>query len=242
MSQWIAADVRAAGRGVGVADREVDRAVDLLVEADVLREALDARVAADPELAEPARALVGVERLEQEVLAGRGAIASTIRPCSKTKPDARDLVAEVDRRELAEGDLALGRVLDRRVEDLAARHVDVAVVDRPAAAGERERQVGPLADDPHLVGRVEDRGDPGHPPRLGVPVEQHGAEDELLVLRERHPRLLGRGVRRVLADHPRHLHRHLPAAERLDPLLQELAALVRRGRSPRGRSRAPRSR
>ena len=39
--------------------------------ADVLHEALDARVAADAELAEPARALVGVERLDQELLARR---------------------------------------------------------------------------------------------------------------------------------------------------------------------------
>ena len=47
--------------------------------------------------------------------------ASTIRPRSNDEPDARDLVPVVDRRELAEGDLALDRVLDGRVEHLAAR-------------------------------------------------------------------------------------------------------------------------
>ena len=137
-----AADVRAAGRGVGVADREVDRAVDLLVEADVLREALDPRVAADPELAEPPRALVGVERPEQELLAVGGARLDD--PAAlEHEPHPGDLVAEVDRRELAEGDLALGRVLDRRVEDLAAGHVDVPVLDRAACgpASESVRSV-----------------------------------------------------------------------------------------------------
>ena len=135
-------------------------------------------------------------------------------------------MAEVQRRELAEGDLSLGRVLDRRVEDLPARHVDVPVVDGAAAARQRKRQVGALADDADLARGVEPSGDRAHPPRLGIPVEQHGAEDEVLVLGERHPRLLRRGVRRVLADHPRHLHPHLPPAERLHPLLEEAAALV----------------
>ena len=52
--------------------REVDRAADLLVEQDLLREAVDAVVGADPELAEPARALVGVEHLDQELLVALG--------------------------------------------------------------------------------------------------------------------------------------------------------------------------
>ena len=92
-------------------------------------------------------------------------------------------MAEVDGRELAEGDLALGRVLDRRVEDLAAGHVDVPVVDGPRRpASESVRSVrsptirtSSAASNTAAIAR--------HPPRLGVPVEQDGAEDELLVLR-----------------------------------------------------------
>src|SRR5438046_6218859 len=52
------AHVLAAVDRVGAADREVDGAADLLVEAHVARVALDRRVAADPELAQTARALV----------------------------------------------------------------------------------------------------------------------------------------------------------------------------------------
>ena len=62
-----------------------------------------------------------------------------------------ELVTEVDRGELGERDLSFGRVLHRRVEDLAARHVDVAVVDGARPPGERQRQVGPGADDPHRL-------------------------------------------------------------------------------------------
>ena len=47
-------------------------AVDLLVEEGVLHVPGDPRVAADPELTEPSRALVLVERREQEVLVGVG--------------------------------------------------------------------------------------------------------------------------------------------------------------------------
>src|SRR4051812_40382406 len=64
------ARVRATRERVRVADGEMHGAVDLLVERDVLHVALDARVAADAELAEPARPLVGIERLDQELLAG----------------------------------------------------------------------------------------------------------------------------------------------------------------------------
>src|SRR5690348_5015205 len=56
--------VRAADVREAVPKRQVDRAVDLLVEQRVLHEARDARVAADAELAEPARALVPVQHSE----------------------------------------------------------------------------------------------------------------------------------------------------------------------------------
>src|SRR5581483_6466037 len=122
------ARVRAARGGVRVADREMHGAVDLLVEPDVAHEALDARVAADAELAEPAGAFVRAARLDQELL---------VRPCARLddptafEHEARtfDLRPVVHGRELAELDHAVRRVLDGRVEDLSARHVDVTVVD-----------------------------------------------------------------------------------------------------------------
>ena len=170
--------------------------------------------------------MVRVERPDQEVLAARGRCLDN--PAMlEDEANARHLVAVVDRGKLGERDLAFDRVLDRRVEDLAARHVDVAIVHRSAAAGERERQVGPVADDSHLVGPSKISRDPGHPLELGVPVEENGAVDELLELRERQPRLLGGRIGRVLADHPRDIHRHLPAPERLETLLEKLSALVR---------------
>ena len=62
---------------------------------------------------------------------------------------------------------------------------------------------------------------------LGVPVEQHRVEDELLELVERHPGLLGRRGRRVFGDHPRHRHRHRPLAQRRRHLLRGRLPLVR---------------
>src|SRR5436190_1691697 len=65
--------VHAAGLGVARAQRQVERAADLLVEQDLLGAGLDPVVRADPELSEAAGAVVGVERLEQQLLAGVGA-------------------------------------------------------------------------------------------------------------------------------------------------------------------------
>ena len=84
----------------------MDRAVDLLVEADVPREALDSLVAADAELAEDACPCVRRERLQQEVLAGLGACVDDL-PAFEDEPHLRHLVPEVNGRELAEGHLAL---------------------------------------------------------------------------------------------------------------------------------------
>ena len=47
------------------------------------------------------------------------------------------------------------------------------VVHFAVAVRERERQVGVLADDAHLVRRVEPLEQPAHPLALGVPVAQH---------------------------------------------------------------------
>src|SRR5262245_23320695 len=60
--------VRSSHLGKAVAERQVDGAVDLLVEQRVLHVACDARVAADSELAEEPRSLVTVEDLVQERL------------------------------------------------------------------------------------------------------------------------------------------------------------------------------
>ena len=83
-------------------------------------------------------------------------------------------------RVLEEADDALGRVLDRAVEDLAAGHVRVAVVDLALASGEAEAEVGLGADDAHLIGLVEAILDPLHLLALRVPVEEDGAEEEVL--------------------------------------------------------------
>ena len=68
MSQWTALVVRPSGDRVGAAEREVDRAVHLLVEAHVPGVARDPRVAPDSELAQDARAVVRVKRRQEESL------------------------------------------------------------------------------------------------------------------------------------------------------------------------------
>ena len=73
MSQCTRGLVRAAGLGIGAAEREVDGAADLLVEEDRADRAVDAEVRADAELAEEAGAVVGVERRLQVGVAALGA-------------------------------------------------------------------------------------------------------------------------------------------------------------------------
>ena len=106
----------------------MDGAVHLLVEERVLHVAGDAGVAPDPELAEAARAFVDVERLDQVVLVrlGRGVDDHAAR---EREADTGDLAAPVDRREVAERDLTLGRVLDRAAEELASGQVGAQRVD-----------------------------------------------------------------------------------------------------------------
>src|ERR671937_3089393 len=100
--------VLASDRGEAGADREVDGAVDLLVEERVLHVALDPAVAADPELAEDARAVVAVELVEEDVLAARRRglddAAALI-----DHPHAFDLMRLVVGRELTEVDDSFGR-------------------------------------------------------------------------------------------------------------------------------------
>ena len=67
MSQWIAETFAPPRNVAAVAEREVDGSVHLFVEVDVPHVAVNAGVAADPELADAARAFVGVECFDQEV-------------------------------------------------------------------------------------------------------------------------------------------------------------------------------
>src|SRR5437764_555846 len=196
--------VLAAERREAGADREMHRAVDLLVEQRVLHVALDAGVAADPELAEDAGAVVAVERLEEDVLAaaGRGLDDAA---ASVDHPDSFDLVRLLEGRELGKVDDAFGRVLDRAEVDLATRQVRVAGVDLALAAFEAERQVRARADDPDLRGTVEPLLDLRHPLALGIPVAQAGPIEEVLELGERHPRVLGERRCRESAGDPRDL-------------------------------------
>src|SRR3954453_5328635 len=103
----------------------MDGPADLLVEQDLAGPGRDAVVGADAELAETAGTFVGVEHLDQEVLAllgrGVGDLAAL-----EAKANSGDLAPGVARRQV-EGDLALGRVLDRAREELAVRHVVLAV-------------------------------------------------------------------------------------------------------------------
>ena len=135
MSQWTAESFVAARLGVAHADRQVHRAADLLVEQDLLRAGGDAVVGADAELAEPARALVGVEHLDQEVLAllGRGVDDLAV---LEAEAHAGHLAAAVGGRE-RERDLAVRRVLDRAGEELAVGHVVLARAGDPGAARRR---------------------------------------------------------------------------------------------------------
>src|SRR5205814_3795367 len=103
--------VLAAERGEARADRQVDRPVDLLVEERVLDVPLDPGVAADPELAEDARPLVAVERLQQDVLAADRARIDHP-PAREDKPYALHLVRLLEDRKLRVMDDAFGRVLD----------------------------------------------------------------------------------------------------------------------------------
>ncbi len=210
---------------------------DLLVEERVLHMPLDARVAPDPELAQPACALVGVERAEQELLVARrrGVDDAT---ALEAEAHTRDLVAEVAGRILRVADRAFGRVLDRRIEDLPARHVRPQRIHLSLAPLQAEGQVGVGADDPHLGRSVEVLGDPRHRAPESLPVDEHGAVQEVLERRQRHPRILGDGRGRVVAADPGLLvaqvrlvvaaHRLLARAEPFARHVRAVAGVLRR--------------
>ena len=113
------------------------------------------------------------------------------RAALEPQPHAADLVPEVAGRILQVADEPFGRVLDRRVEDLAARHVRAERVDLPFAAGEAEGEIGLGADDPDCLGAVEVLGDALHPLPQRLPVDQDRAVEEVLEGRQRQSGVLG---------------------------------------------------
>src|SRR5918994_5618692 len=220
------ADVLAAdGREAGT-DGEVDRAVHLLVEERVLHVALDAGIAADPVLAEDPRALVTVELREERLLVARRRRLDDL-AALVAHPDVLDQIRLLVRGVLDEADRALGRLLDRAVEDLAAGHVRVAVVDLALAPREAESEIGLGAHDPDVIGLVEAILDPFHLLALSVPVEEDGAVEEVLERLVRQAGLLGEGGAGEAAGHPRDLHPQ-PPLEELRVGLVERVALLRR--------------
>ena len=72
----------------------------------------DAGVAPDPELAQHARTIIGVEDAQEVFLAARGAGLDDP-PALEPEPGTRDLMPEVHGRVLEEGDDPLGHILDR---------------------------------------------------------------------------------------------------------------------------------
>ena len=216
------------------------RPVDLLVEQRVLHEPRDARIAADAELSDAARA------------SSRSSISTGSPPATRRtrrRPDrprsaggAPHRAARVRRGELDERDRALGGVLHRREEELSAGQVRAARVDLRLTSFEAQLQVGLCSDDLHLLRGVEPLGVVAHPLALRVPVEETGAEQEVFVVPERHTRVLGERRRRIVAADPRHLVRVDAIEVRPEPGLEEPDPLRRNRPTPRGCSPARRSR
>ena len=178
--------VDAARLGVAGADREVDGAADLLVEQDRAGAVLDPEVGADPELAQAARALVGVEHADQVLLAALG--ASRRRPCRPRSAAARR------RPRARRSSPAGGSVTSPSTESSTGpvKNSPSGMLCSPSQGmkwrpGDPQRQVGALGDDPHLLAALDPLGEPvallrGALPgaeRVGV-VGEAGAEVEVL--------------------------------------------------------------
>ena len=84
--------------GIGHPHRQMDRAADLLVQQDLLGEAVDAVVGADPELAQAASPVVRVERLDQELLVALGGGVHDL-PVLEAQPHSGHLAARRTRRD-----------------------------------------------------------------------------------------------------------------------------------------------
>ena len=125
---------------VAAAGREVERSRDLLVEEDVLHRVGDVRVEADGELADVARALVGVEDLV-ELLAVALAGGLDDLAVLEDEADVLEALAVVDG-----GSVVLEHAVDAvahgRGEALAVGDVVLAAAGDDADALDREGQVG----------------------------------------------------------------------------------------------------
>src|SRR3954449_1022192 len=133
-------------------------AADLLVEQDLAGAGGDPVVGADAELAETPGAVIGVEHLDQELLALLGRRVNHL-AALELEVNARDLAARVARRQV-EGDLALRRILDRPGEEFAVGHVVLAAGRDEGAALHAEAQCGAVAGDMNLGAALDPVGEP----------------------------------------------------------------------------------
>ena len=211
-------------------EREVHRAADLLVEEDVAREAVDLVVEAERNLADAARAVVELEQ-RAEVILTAGGLRGDDPPLLQAEPRVVDLATSEDGRK-PEPDRAVDAAFDRARVDLAVGDVLATVGGTPGAAPDDDGQIGVLADDAQLADRAElvrprlhllaDAG----PVSDGVIVEDvAGAENEGLVVFERHLGILGVGLRRTKRPAPAMLATRDPvtAAKRKLTLRGQLA-------------------
>src|SRR4051812_13669101 len=234
-------DVLAAGLGIRAAQREVDRAADLLVEEDRADRAVDAVVGAEAELAQAPRAVVRAQRLAQVGLAALGARLDHL-AVAEHERDPGD-VDPGRRRGDVEEDAPVGARLVRPGEDLARGHVALAVGVDPRAPGDAQRQVGPVGFDADLPRRLQPRDqrvlEGAQPAPLADRVlgaEEQRAGDEALEVGEAQAGLLGAGLRRpqrrapALLEH-RLAHLAAPAGQPRDALgvdARERARVLRR--------------
>src|SRR6185312_1515989 len=153
-------------------------------------------VEAERDLAEPAGALVHVqERLE--VLEPAGSLGRYHLAAFEAQPDVLDLAAAEERGE-GEADLALGHGLERARIHLAVGHVVAPVRGLPRPTLDAEPEIGVRPHDADLARLAESICAAAQLGPYAVPVPDRilGAldvarpEDEVLVLLERHLRVL----------------------------------------------------
>ena len=118
----------------------MNRAADLLVEQDLLREAVEAEVGAEGNLSKVAGAFIGVERGDQDIFVLAGRCLDDLATL-KSEADVGDLAAAGNDRK-GEANAALDRVLDRPGENLAGREVALAVGVVPGPARDRHPEIG----------------------------------------------------------------------------------------------------
>ncbi len=191
--------VFSAGFGVGGSKCGVTCAADLFVEEGVLRVLLDAEVGADGELAEDSCAGVLIDHVEEEFFAFAGGGVDDFAGL-EGEDDVVAFAAVVDGGEgVADG--AFGGVFDGTGEDFAVGEIFVAVAVDPCAAVDGEAEVGVFGDDADFFFSIEiiDEALLGFgdffPGGDGVgEVKESGAEDEILIVVERHFGILCGGV------------------------------------------------